>query len=91
MLLSSGNNGLSFIELAERIPDLPEHEEVLATGEAGTVYLCHPFIVHAAQPHVGTEPRFLAQPPLLLREELSLQREDGNYTPLEQSIRKTII
>lgn len=91
MLLSSGNNGLSFMELAERIPDLPEHEEVLATGEAGTVYLCHPFIVHAAQPHVGTEPRFLAQPPLLLREELSLQREDGNYTPLEQSIRRAIV
>lgn len=37
----------------------------LATGAAGTVYLCHPFLVHAAQPHRGAEPRFLAQPPLL--------------------------
>lgn len=37
----------------------------LATGAAGTVYLCHPFLVHAAQPHRGKEPRFLAQPPLL--------------------------
>lgn len=37
----------------------------LATGAAGTVYLCHPFLVHAAQPHRGTEPRFMAQPPLL--------------------------
>ncbi|MBS7699986.1 MULTISPECIES: phytanoyl-CoA dioxygenase family protein [unclassified Chelatococcus] len=36
----------------------------LATGEAGTVYLCHPFLVHAAQPHGGKEPRFMAQPPL---------------------------
>ena len=25
----------------------------LATGDAGTVYLCHPFLVHAAQPHRG--------------------------------------
>ena len=42
------------------------HREVaLATGEAGTVYLCHPFLVHAAQPHRGMHPRFLAQPPLL--------------------------
>ena len=38
---------------------------VTATGDAGTVYLCHPFLVHAAQPHRGKHPRFLAQPPLL--------------------------
>ena len=38
---------------------------VTATGDAGTVYLCHPFLVHAAQPHQGKQPRFLAQPPLL--------------------------
>ena len=37
----------------------------LATGAAGTVYLCHPFLVHAAQPHQGQRPRFMAQPPLL--------------------------
>lgn len=37
------------------------------TGEAGTVYLCHPFIVHAAQTHRGQRPRFMAQPPLLPR------------------------
>lgn len=39
--------------------------EALATGAAGTVYLCHPFLVHAAQPHRGIGPRFMAQPPLL--------------------------
>ncbi|WGF89102.1 phytanoyl-CoA dioxygenase family protein [Marinivivus vitaminiproducens] len=36
----------------------------LATGAAGTVFLCHPFLVHAAQPHGGQRPRFMAQPPL---------------------------
>ncbi|NGM44135.1 phytanoyl-CoA dioxygenase [Rhodobacter sp. SGA-6-6] len=41
----------------------------LATGAAGTVYLCHPFLVHAAQPHRGTRPRFMAQPPLLPKAE----------------------
>ncbi len=41
----------------------------LATGAAGTVYLCHPFLVHAAQPHPGVQPRFLAQPPLKPRGE----------------------
>lgn len=43
--------------------------EVLATVAAGTVYLCHPFLVHAAQPHRGSRPRFMAQPPLLPRAE----------------------
>ncbi|MGO4739845.1 phytanoyl-CoA dioxygenase family protein [Bosea sp. 2KB_26] len=41
----------------------------IATGTAGTVYLCHPFLVHAAQPHCGQHPRFMAQPPLLPRSE----------------------
>ena len=34
----------------------------LATGDPGDVYLCHPFLVHAAQRHRGTEPRFMSQP-----------------------------
>jgi len=61
--------------------------EALATGEAGTVYLCHPFLVHSAQPHRGTRPRFMAQPPLLPAEPLRLDREDGAYSPVEQAIR----
>ena len=34
----------------------------LATGQAGDVYLCHPFLVHAAQRNVCGRPRFVAQP-----------------------------
>ncbi|TDB96010.1 phytanoyl-CoA dioxygenase family protein [Actinomadura sp. 7K534] len=61
-----GETGLPFMELAARAVPASEHRPVaLATGEAGDVYLCHPFLVHAAQPHHGTEPRFMAQPPLL--------------------------
>jgi Phytanoyl-CoA dioxygenase (PhyH) len=34
-----------------------------ATGTAGDVFLCHPFIVHTATwPHRGTGPRVIAQP-----------------------------
>jgi hypothetical protein len=34
-----------------------------ATGSAGDVFLCHPFIVHTATcPHRGTTPRMIAQP-----------------------------
>jgi hypothetical protein len=66
---------------------MPEREEALAIGKAGTVYLCHPFIAHAAQAHQGTEPRFLAQPPLLLRNDLVIEDKKEDYTPVETAIR----
>ena len=50
---------------------------VRATGRAGDVWLCHPFLVHRATwPHLGTAPRMLAQPaighdvPFALREDM---------------------
>jgi hypothetical protein len=57
---------------------------VTATGDAGTVYLCHPFLVHAAQPHHGEHPRFLAQPPLLPVDRDTRWR--GELSPVEQAI-----
>jgi hypothetical protein len=64
-----------------------DRPETLATGEAGDVYLCHPFLVHAAQRHQGTAPRFMAQPPLHPAEPLLLDRVDGDYSPVEIAIR----
>lgn len=65
-LLPHGQKGLSLHDLAtDGFASSDECPEVLATGDAGTVYLCHPFIVHAAQPHHGREPRFMAQPSLI--------------------------
>lgn len=64
-LLPHGEAGLTLRQLsADGYASSNACEEVLATGEAGTVYLCHPFLVHAAQPHRGTRARFMAQPPL---------------------------
>ena len=63
--------------------------EVSATGEAGTVYLCHPFLVHAAQINRGNQPRFMAQPPLYPAEPLDLHRSDAaKYSPVEIAIRR---
>lgn len=87
ILAPAGEAGLTLREIVKRLPETEGQEEVLAAGPAGTVYLCHPFLVHAAQPHHGTEPRFLAQPPLLPREPLCLYRLDANYSPVEQAIR----
>lgn len=83
LLKQHGEDGLSLLEMVDLFPAIKAQEEVLATGKAGTVYLCHPFLVHAAQSHRGTKPRFLAQPPLLLKEDL--MHGDRLY-PVEQAI-----
>jgi len=89
ILAPLGERGLSSRDLAaqEGFAETAYRSEVLATGDAGTVYLCHPFLVHAAQEHRGFRPRFLAQPPLLAAEPFLLNREDGAYYPVEQAIR----
>jgi len=90
-LAPAGDEGLSLRELAaDDFASSAGRSELLATGPAGTVYLCHPFLVHAAQPHRGQAPRFMAQPPLLPREPIRLEREDGAYSPVEQAIRDAI-
>ena len=87
LLAPAGEAGLSLRELAADGFAATAHcREVPATGEAGTVYLCHPFLVHAAQPHRGTQPRFLAQPPLLPASPAGLDLEHGE-APVERAIR----
>ncbi len=69
-LLPYGDAGVTLRQLsANGYTSTADCDVELATGAAGTVYLCHPFIVHAAQPHRGKQPRFMAQPPLLPRGE----------------------
>jgi hypothetical protein len=88
MLAPFGERGRSLREMAASgFFERPSGPEVLATGSAGTVYLCHPFLVHAAQPHHGTRPRFLAQPALQPAQPFLLDRTDGAYSPVEQAIR----
>jgi len=76
-LAPAGDAGLSLGELAATGFEESAHRpEMLATGEAGTVFLCHPFLVHSAQLHRGKNPRFMAQPPLLpAQDEAALNEE----------------
>jgi len=68
-LAPAGEAGVTLSELvADAFGGSGDCDQALATGPAGTVYLCHPFLVHAAQPHCGAAPRFMAQPPLLPRD-----------------------
>jgi hypothetical protein len=82
-LAPAGEGGLTLGQLAaDGFAGSAGRREALATGPAGTVYLCHPFLVHAAQPHRGTHPRFMAQPPLLPSEPLTIE----GPSPVERAI-----
>jgi len=87
ILEPEGERGLSFMGLAEKLNTLPEREEILATGKAGMVYLCHPFIVHSAQDHHGTTPKFMAQPPLMTKSDFDISTEK-EHCPVEIAILK---
>ncbi|HMG84785.1 MAG TPA: phytanoyl-CoA dioxygenase family protein [Terracidiphilus sp.] len=88
ILAPAGEQGMSTIELANKAtPATKGMKECLATGKAGTVYLCHPFLVHASQPNRVGAPRFMAQPPLMPRVPFELARSDGAYSPVETAIR----
>jgi len=91
LLAPAGEEGLSLRELIAKGAFEPSHHpEALATGLAGTVYLCHPFLVHSAQPHRGSRPRFMAQPPLLPKSPVTLDRSDGDYSPVELAIKRAL-
>lgn len=48
-----------------------------ATGAAGDIYLCHPFIVHTATwPHRGPAARMIAQPAVHVRDGFALDGSD---------------
>jgi len=86
-LAPAGDAGMSHLVLDQMGAQRPA---ALATGEAGTVYLCHPFLVHAAQMHRGSVPRFMAQPPLDPAEPIQLDRANNDYSPVEIAIRKAL-
>ncbi|AHE56526.1 phytanoyl-CoA dioxygenase family protein [Sphingomonas sanxanigenens] len=87
-LAPAGDAGLTLRELAAgNFGGSDGRPEVPAVGRAGSVYLCHPFLVHSARAHRGSEPRFLAQPPLLPADPAArVLRADGD-TPIERAIR----
>lgn len=64
-LADHGAEGRDWMDACRQVVPASEHRPTaLATGSPGDVFLCHPFLVHAAQPHRGTRPRLMAQPPL---------------------------
>lgn len=79
-----------WLEAAQAADAASAHRPVVrATGDAGDVFLCHPFLVHAASwPHRGRSPRILAQPAIALTEPYSL--DDPNPPPVLEVIREAL-
>jgi hypothetical protein len=70
---------------------VPTDRIAFATGAAGDVYLCHPFLVHAASwPHRGKKPRFIAQPPISLNGALELDGDVDRLSPVARAVRAAL-
>lgn len=83
-----GEGGVSLMDLVNSSAldvDVSRLPQAHAVGPAGTVYLCHPHLVHAAQPLRAGRPRFLAQPALLPAPGPTTTR-----SPVEQAIDRAL-
>jgi hypothetical protein len=87
VLAPFGERGVFFGEAAYALPASTfERPRTHATGQAGDVFVCHPFLVHRATwPHLGAGPRMVAQPGIAIREPFTLRR-DHNTCLVEQAI-----
>jgi hypothetical protein len=74
ILAPAGDEGLPFAQAAQQAAQASAaRPTALVTGRAGDVFLCHPFLVHAASwPHTGRHPRVVAQPGVALHDAFPL-------------------
>lgn len=63
---------------------------VEATGKVGDVYLMHPLMLHAPSSNALRRVRIIINPAVSLKEEHNFDREDGNYSLVEQFTLKAL-
>jgi hypothetical protein len=87
LLWPYGERGTFFGDVAPRLPASTfRRSRARATGRAGGVYVCHPFLVHRATwPHRGVGPRMVAQPSIALHEPFAL-RDRASACVVERAI-----
>jgi hypothetical protein len=62
------------------------HEFVEVTADAGTFIILHPFMLHASSNNVLGIPRFMINPPILLKEHMNLNRDEPDqFSILEKT------
>jgi hypothetical protein len=87
VLAPHGDPGIFFGDVVGALPATTfERPRGRATGRAGDVFLCHPFLVHRATwPHRGAGPRMVAQPAVAMHEPFELRGSAG-ACPVERAI-----
>jgi len=95
LLAPAGDAGLPGAHAGQRseipLPDTSGPVQ-LATGEAGDVFLCHPFLVHAAGwPHPTRHPRFIAQPPIAMSGALELDGPEDRLSLVALAVRRALV
>ncbi len=91
LLEPEGDTGLDARTLAAHADPATAHlPTAYATGHAGDVYLCHPFLVHAGQPNRGNTPRILGQPKLAPTRALRIDGPTEHLAPVELAIRQAL-
>lgn len=66
------------------ISQCKEFEEI--TGKAGDFVILHPFILHASSQNTIRKPRFMTNPPIVLKEPMNLNRPNPeDYSLLERA------
>jgi hypothetical protein len=89
-LADGGDAGREWFGLCgDVVPASAGRPVALADRRAGDVFCCHPFLVHAAQPHHGTRPRLMAQPPLEPVGALDLDEDPP--TPVAAPVRAALV
>jgi hypothetical protein len=90
-LLYSAPQPLDFLAASRKLAGTTDQRpEIAATGAAGDVWLCHPFVVHAAQAHRGTRVKFMAQPPLPGTEPIDPKRPAAERSPVEEAVHRAL-
>ena len=88
ILAAAGDAGMEWLPAAQQAALASAHRPTaLATGKAGDVFLCHPFLVHAASwPHRGQLPRMIAQPGVALHRQYAVPARPGETPPPVQQV-----
>jgi hypothetical protein len=87
ILAPYGEAGVFFGDVSAEIPAATfRRPSAFATGDAGDVFICHPFLVHRATwPHRGVKPRIIAQPEIAHPQPFAL-RDLAVACPVERAI-----
>lgn len=91
VLAPYGETGASGDELGPLVDAASADRPVVyATGQAGDVFVCHPFLVHAAQANHGRRPRFLGQPAILPNYPYHFDGPGAELSPVERTIKTAL-